>query len=354
MRPTTFAAVAFAALLAAPAAAAEPAIDPFWLEPTSPEARAELQALDAESCPPVADMMEDELTGERWNLKFLRPAKRFTVQDETAHEGEQALAITLRPDDLLWSKSKHKHEIRIANALRCRFGREVWYSFSFRIEGEYPRAGSTRWVVGQWKEENRASPFLAQRFDNGVFHITVQSNDQREVIAAAPGDYDAKFPFYSQSFLDTLTVGPPARTREDYTARVDAFGPDAVDGAALRRAIEEQDLDKFPFIADRQDYRRIDGVRATPSDDPRLPDPSRDWVHMRYRVKGGRDGTGLIEVWANDRFIVRVVGKIGSDVFEGPTQYFKFGHYRDVEAGFGWSTVYFDRFKRGTRRGDVD
>ena len=337
-----------------PAQAAEPEIDPFWLEPVSKEAREELKGLDAEACPPVADMMEDDLLADTWNLKFVRPAERFAVQGEAAAEGAKALAITLRPEDKLWSKSKHKHEIRIANSKRCAFGREVWYSFSFRIEGEYPRTGSTRWVIGQWKEENRASPFLAQRFDNGVFHITVQTNDQREVIAAAPGDYDAKFPFYSADFRESLKKGPFPQTREDYAGRVRDFGTEALDRGAVRRAIEEQDLDKFPFIADRQDYRRIDGVRATPSDDPLLPNPAEDWVHMRYRVKGGRDGTGLIEVWANDRFIVRVAGKIGSDVFEGPTQYFKFGHYRDIEEKFGWSTAYFDRFKRGTRREDVD
>ena len=341
-------------LAPAPARADEPGIDPFWLEPVSQEARAELARLDGEACPAVSDMMEDELLADRWNLRFVRPAERFAVQSDVSAQGRSALAVSLRNGDLLWSKSKHKHEIRIANHMRCRFGREVWYSFSFRVEGEYPRSGSTRWVIGQWKEENRASPFLAQRFDNGVFHITVQTNDQREVIAAAPGDYDAKFPFFSADFRESLRTGPFPQTRDDYAARVREFGPDAVDRPAVRRAIEQQDLDKFPFIADRQDYRRIDGIRATPSDDPLLPDPAAGWVHMRYRVKGGRDGNGLIEVWANDRFIVRVTGKIGSDVFEGPTQYFKFGHYRDVEAAFGWSTAYLDRFKRGTRRDDVD
>ena len=343
----------FLALIAGPAAA-EPEIDPFWLEPPDKDAIAAIRALPEESCPSVADMMEDELVADRWNLKFVRPAERFIVQGEKAAEGEKALAVTLRKGDLLWSKSKHKHEIRIANELRCRFGREMWYSFSFRVEGDYPRAGSTRWVVGQWKEENKASPFLAQRFDNGVFHITVQSNDQREVIAAAPGDYDAKFPFYSASFRESLKEGPFPETRDDYAGRVGKFGPDAIDRPAFRRAIEEQDLDKFPFIADRPDYRRIDGIQATPSDDPVLPDPAEDWVHMRYHVKGGRDGTGLIEVWANGRFIVRVRGKIGSDAFDGPTQYFKFGHYRDIEGAFGWSTAYLDRFKRGTKREDVD
>ena len=340
--------------LASPALAQEPKVDPFWLEPPDEEAIAQIRALDEGSCPTVSDMMEDDLLADRWNLKFVRPADRFDVQDDMAMEGDKALAVTLRRGDLLWSKSKHKHEIREANHLRCRFGREVWYSFSFRVEGQYPRSGSTRWVIGQWKEENKASPFLAQRFDNGVFHITVQSNDQREVIAAAPGDYDARFPFYSDTFKQSLATGGAPRNGDEYTAAVDKFGPDAVDRAAFRRAIEEQDLDKFPFIADRPDYRRIDGLRATPSDDPLLPDPSKGWIDMRYRVKGGRDGTGLIEVWANGRFIVRVQGKIGSDTFDGPTQYFKFGHYRDIEDAFGWSTAYFDRFKRGTSAADVD
>ena len=341
---------------AAPAHAA-PAMDPFWSEPTDPEAIAELRALKLDSCPLMADGFESEPHLPDWQPKFVRPPERFDLQDEFRVEGDRALAISLLKSDLLWSKNKHKHELREANRKRCRFGQEVWYSFAFRIEGDYPRFGSTRWVVGQWKEENRASPFLAQRFDNGVFHITVQSNDHREVIAAAPGDYTMEYPFFTQAFRDDLAARVP-RDASDFARRVSGFrsadGLGAIDVPAYAKALTEQDLDQFPFLADRPDYSPIPGLKLTFSATPVLPNPTDGWVRMRYRVRGGRDGTGLVEVWANDRFVVRAEGKIGNDVFEGPTQYFKIGHYRDVEDTFGWATVYVDDFKRGVRREDVD
>ena len=349
--------LASSALLWSVAAFAAPEQDPFWLEPVDEDAIAELRALKLDSCPLMRDGFETEPGLPQWQPKFVRPAERFDLQDEFRVEGGKALSISLLKSDLLWSKSKHKHELREANRLRCRFGQEVWYSFSFRVEGDYPRFGSTRWVIGQWKEENKASPFLAQRFDNGVFHITVQSNDQREVIAAAPGDYSSQYPFFTSEFQAEITRNVP-RDASDFARRVRDFrgtdGLGAIDVPAYVKAVEGQDLDKFAFVADRPDYARIDGLRFSFSAQPILPNPTEGWVDMRYRVRGGRDGTGLVEVWANDRFVVRVEGKLGNDVFDGPTQYFKIGHYRDVEDGFDWATVYVDRFKRGVRREDVD
>ena len=349
--------LAFVFALVPALAFATPEQDPFWLEPVDEDAIAELRALKLDSCPLMSDGFETEPGLPNWQPKFVRPPERFDLRDEFRVEGDGSLAISLVKRDLLWSRSKHKHELREANKLRCRFGQEVWYSFSFRVEGDYPRYGSTRWVIGQWKEENKASPFLAQRFDNGVFHITVQSNDQREVIAAAPGDYNTKYPFFTDAFRADLTRTAP-RDASDFARRVRDFrgtdGLGAIDVPAYRKAVEGQDLDKFAFLADREDYERIDGLRFFFSEQPVLPNPTEGWVAMRYRVRGGRDGTGLVEVWANDRFVVRVEGKLGNDVFDGPTQYFKIGHYRDVEDGFDWATVYVDKFKRGVRREDVD
>jgi hypothetical protein len=136
--------------------------------------------------------------------------------------------------------------------------------------------------------------------------------------------------------------------------RAETFGPDAFDIRALKQAIVGQNIKKFPFVADPESYSRIDGVKIEPSDMPVLPNPTTGWVDMRYRVRGDRNGNGLIEVWANQRFIVRVTGKIGNDIFSGPTQYFKIGHYRDVDGDYKESTIYFDRFRRSKNRANVD
>lgn len=69
-----------------------------------------------------------------------------------------------------------------------------WYSMTFRADGNIPSCGSARWILAQWKQERHGlSPFLAQRFDNGVLHVTVQSDHCRCAVAKAEGDFDAFF-----------------------------------------------------------------------------------------------------------------------------------------------------------------
>ena len=67
---------------------------------------------------------------------------------------------------------------------------------------------------------------------------------------------------------------------------------------------------------------------------------------MRYRIKGDRNGKGVVEVWANGQKIVKVTGKIGNDDVAGSTQYFKFGHYRNIDKKYKYSNIYFDSVKR--------
>ena len=81
---------------------------------------------------------------------------------------------------------------------------------------------------------------------------------------------------------------------------------------------------------------------------PVLPAPHRKWVNMSYRVRGGRLGTGLIEIHANGRFIARITGSIGYDHAKGPNQYFKFGIYRNLAPGM--SIARFADFRRTGRK----
>jgi hypothetical protein len=74
------------------------------------------------------------------------------------------------------------------------------YSFRFRMPAEIEdRRNSIRWVTVQWKQEPISeayerqfgdewgpSPFLAQRFDDGVLHVTVQDEHCRCKVASAP------------------------------------------------------------------------------------------------------------------------------------------------------------------------
>lgn len=61
---------------------------------------------------------------------------------------------------------------------------------------------------------------------------------------------------------------------------------------------------------------------------PPLPDPKRGWVTLTYLVRGGSDGNGQVDVYANSRFVVRVKGLIGYQTTDPGLVKFKFGHYR--------------------------
>ena len=259
----------------------------------------------------IADGFErPSLDTEIWTPFKTRP-ERHWIDRSHVRSGRGALAVHVAEADRDCKNTCQRNEIRIANNRRLTFGQEAWYGFSFRIDGHVPPGAPIRWVVGQWKEESDGSPFLAQRYSGGVFHITVQHNDCRVLVARS------------------------GSTREAFLSRLAA------------RAFHE-----FPFVTNVKDYTCESGIEVTYGKNPILPDPKSGWVDMAYFVKGGRNGDGVIEVWAGGRFIARVTGSIGNDAVFGETQYFKIGMYRDPAPGA--ATLYFDSFRRGTSRTEVD
>ena len=179
-----------------------------------------------------------------------------------------------------------------------------WYSITFRADGEIPSCGSARWVLAQWKQEKDGpSPFLAERFDNGVLHVTVQNGHCRCVVAKAEGDIDAEF-----GLFDAGAVPPLAESKPLKCLRTDL--PDD----APEESCEPAGMTMLT----------IGGAPPPP-----LPDPKREWVQMTYLVRNGFDGHGQIDVYAGTHFIVRVVGSIGYKTGDPGDVKFKFGHYRD-------------------------
>ncbi|KZL02525.1 MULTISPECIES: heparin lyase I family protein [unclassified Pseudovibrio] len=306
-------------------------------------------------CAVMIDDFDEYPSASDWDIHRMNKPENFQIESDVVRDGGHSLAITVFGDDELDAEGNLKNELWEARQKRCNFGDEVWYSFSFKIDGTVWPAGSTRWVIGQWKEDSGGSPFLAQRFDNGVFHITVQHNDIRKLVAQAEGSYQQDFKGFSQELQQMLSLDRQGfRNRNDASRTSDEFLGSGLSIPELKKAIEAQDTSKFPFLADPQTYSDYPGIQIELSDDPVLPDPTTGWVDMRYRVKGSRVGQGIIEIWANNRFIARVTGYIGNDEFAGKTQYFKFGHYRDYDRHDLQSTVYLDRFRRGPHRSDVD
>ncbi len=77
----------------------------------------------------------------------------------------------------------------------------------------------------------------------------------------------------------------------------------------------------------------------------KLPSPESGWIDFAIYTKPGPDGSGHIEIFANNKWIVTVKGHIGhNDPGLGANQYFKFGPYRAADKT-DW-TLYYDHFRR--------
>ncbi len=281
-------------------------------------------------------------------------------------------------------------ELRTVKSSWPAFGDEVWYAFSFRVEGDVPSAGSTRFVISQWKGPGDNSPVLAQRFDNGVFHITVQDNETRRVVAQAEGDPEAMFAAQqllgkldrsdgraieavkSLQALDQLTKSQPELSQkffnQDLLKSLRAEGTQS-DSDRVSQALGLDDsalvsrFSAFSFVAEPEKYLGKADIEILPEADRKLPDPRKGWVDMVYRVKPGRLDNeygprrkGEIEIWANSQKIVTVRGNLGATLkssmpleLRGP--YFKFGTYRlRIPGAFNFQ---FDEFSQAPTQQDL-
>jgi hypothetical protein len=179
------------------------------------------------------------------------------------------------------------------------------YEISFRMpEIVQDRTNSIRWVIGQWKHdpESRkygdefgprwgASPFLAQRYDDGVLHITVQDEHCRCLVASAPHP--------TRKFDLADANGKPKECKSTHPAN---------EGAACSARFSL----KF-------------------GQNPMLDSPAGQFVDMKYIVQANRNSPARIDVFQNGRPIVTVLGKIGYEVDpqSNSKTKFKIGHYRD-------------------------
>ena len=197
-----------------------------------------------------------------------------------------------------------RQELRFQKPYQHEADKAHRYSFRFRMPALIEdRTNSIRWVIAQWKQEPLSdsyktqfeagegpSPFLAQRFDDGVLHVTVQDEFCRCRVASAPnpdGSQAAWKDGLAQYCDWTKPTGEGQRCEADLQVKYGAH--------------------------------------------PILPSALGQWVEMSYRVEASRSGKAVIEVYANGKFIVRVTGKIGYETKPGELSMtkFKIGHYRD-------------------------
>lgn len=260
-------------------------------------------------------------------------AGRVEFQSAVTHRSAGALKLSVRP---LWggeSGRSERAEIWERSRLRVPYDRAVWYGFSVRFADPVPQ-DATRHLIAQWKREigptaqGDYSPFFALRLVRGRLFATVETT-------LRPGDGDSEGDFAGHADAGAADAAAPVWLR-----------PEKHQMRALVATDGRWDaLDGKPFGT------RTGRIRVTDRGN-RLPVPESGWIDFAVMTRPGPDGSGHVELFANDRWIVTVKGDIGhDDPGLGPRQYFKFGPYR-AAAKDEW-TLYFDNFRRSPDAADV-
>ena len=251
--------------------------------------------------------------------------------DKTAgRDGRGALKLTVRPGCNVSADScSERAEIWERPNLRVPYFTPVWYGFSVKFADPIP-SDDHRYLIAQWKREidpgapGDFSPFLALRLRNGRLFATVETN-HFPALRAEPKGVPAKCgPGETRVWLR-----PDTNQMRALVATDDQWEPK--DGALFNAC-----TDKIEVID-----------RGNP-----LPSPNSGWIDFAIMTKPGPDGTGQIEIFANDKWVVSVKGYVGhNDPPLGDNQYFKFGPYRAAADG-EW-TLYYDNFRRSLDKADV-
>ncbi len=324
----------------------------------------------------IDDFEEPLLDLNKWHSRQVPDDTRQISFSNDAPSGNQSISVHVTDGDGGVSCNNcQRAEIRTKGSLRPPHEDEFWHAFSFKVSGDIPNTGSIRTVLGQWKAPGDESPFLAQRFDNGVFHITIQDGPNRRTVASAEGDPDRLEEFqdlvaelssrapellHSTRALSELKLFRKAAKKFD-TFQESGFAENLVHTAdTLSDAVTSKTqalFDEFAYIHEIDTYARKPKVVIKHHDTKILPDPKEDWVRMAYRIKIGREDNdsqygpkrvGEIDIYANGEPIAEVRGDIGYQLLSEPPHrdiYLKFGIYRDQIPGS--LNFHFDKFAQG-------
>jgi hypothetical protein len=195
-----------------------------------------------------------------------------------------------------------RQEVRFLKKYRHVFDEPYSYGIRFKMPATIQdRTNSLRWVIVQWKhntDQNHygagfsPSPFLAQRFDDGVHHITIQDEHCRCMVASAPH--------------------PNSKQKYEWLNGVPKYCRSSSKLLSNRHCTPE--------------------FRVEYGDQPILTPPLGNWVTMKFQVQASRENAEII-IKENGRKIVRVFGKIGyrPPIGEPSLVKFKFGQYREYQ-----------------------
>jgi hypothetical protein len=249
-------------------------------------------------------------------------------QNQITYSGKGALKLSVRPEKETGQSSSQRAEIWERPELWVPYNEGIWYGFAVKFAEPIPQ-DDHRYVIAQWKREIAGtkgdfSPFLALRLKRGKLFATVETN----LVTATRVD--------SQGQTSQCEFGETAVWLRPETNQARALV--ATDG-------HWRNDDGNHFSACTREIVAIN--RGNP-----LPTPESGWIDFAVYSKPGPDGTGHIEIFANDKWIVTIRGRIGhSDKGLGQFQYFKFGPYRAPHDNT-W-TLYYDEFRRSLNSADV-
>jgi hypothetical protein len=244
-------------------------------------------------------------------------------QSAVTRSGKRSLKLSVRAScEAAGSDCSERAEIWEKTELRVPYDKPVWYGFAVKFAEPIPE-DDHRYLIAQWKREigpearGDFSPFLALRLNKGKLFVTVETN------------YHAP--------VSTGSKGTPATCAEDYTPVW--LRPETNQMRALVAADDNwvgEDGDLFTACTDK--------ITVTPRGNS-LPSPHSGWIDFAIMTRPGPDGTGHIEIFANNLWISTIKGHIGhNDPGLGQNQYFKFGPYR--AAGTGEWSLFYDDFRR--------
>ncbi|EJK79484.1 hypothetical protein G6L46_11715 [Agrobacterium rhizogenes] len=251
-------------------------------------------------------------------------------QSEVKRSGTGALKLSVKP---LCAPGKancsERAEIWERTKYRVPYDQGVWYGFAVKFADPIP-SGDHRYLIAQWKREigptakGDFSPFLALRLNNGKLFATVETN----------------------------YVAPPKTYSHD--------GAKACDGNQTPVWFRSDTNQMRALVATDSNWGKDDGQEFTGCTSAitvtdhgnKLPTPDSGWIDFAIYTKPGPDGTGHIELFANNKWIVTIKGHVGhADKGLGKNQYFKFGPYRAADTT-EW-TLYYDDFRRSPSCADV-
>lgn len=270
-----------------------------------------------------------EAGGLYYRENYEQSAGRVEFQKAVTRTGAGALKLSVKPlcgDGT--DGCSERAEIWEKTALRVPYDQGVWYGFAVKFADPIP-TDDHRYLIAQWKREIEPgaegdfSPFLALRVRNGKLFATVETNFIAPADEGTTGDSGG------------CAAGTPVWLRPDTNQM---------------RALVATDPTWTPD--DNDIYTSCTNAIEVIDHGNKLPTPGSGWIDFAVYTKPGPDGSGRIELYANDKAVVTVKGHIGhADPGLGKNQYFKFGPYRAAHTT-EWA-LYYDDFRRSPICADV-